>query len=674
LEKDRKVYNYVIFSFDRFAEIAMENELLLLVLIGFLSVNLLSSSIFSAWVVATTAASALLLPVQSALAQEPDEVCSSGEELVDGECQPICSEGQELVDGECQPICSEGQELVDGECQPIGGECPQGQELVDGECQPIGGECPQGQELVDIKGDGIANECQPIGGECPQGQELVDNQCMPPILCPEAQQWDPIAQICKAEPLPGEPPVAQDDIIATSQGEPVTIYVLDNDADPNGDILTIEPLSQPSNGRAMLGEDGITILYQPGNSFLGVDTFDYKVTNGNGGTDSATVTIKVTTNVYEVPPPNNETNAVVPYKVTLKYNNGDLASLDNIEYIVTFDFGGETFEISDSEKGSFDEVEIIDKDTAIFRANRISQNENRDGVVVFDFPDGGAEKDRKVTIRTDVKINETVQSTTISGDSSILSVMTLVVDLVGSVFRVASDIYDKITPCIALSMDNIDSNPTDKENRYLLKVNNCSNIYQHINLKELLPQGVTLLQLNKVFDIPGKSSQEHELRFATSPNIPTGTYPFEIIASVISKIFDRSHEVASASTTNSFDVQGSGGEPPVVRQFFLDRRIDVFNQDTMSPLSNYVFVQTVPDKFAEQARGIPGQFVTTLAFQDRYGRQDSNNNLNVFLQISHTNEEVTSLRGVQLGGDDIQLVINGVDQGIMGKTVEVSIN
>src|SRR5215213_10155981 len=103
-----------------------------------------------------------------------------------------------------------------------------------------------------------------------------------------------------------------------------------------------------------------------------------------------------------------------------------------------------------------------------------------------------------------------------------------------------------------------------------------------------------------------------------------------------------------------------------------DLRIGVFNLDTKESLSNYILVETVPDKYAEQVNGIRGQFVSTLALQDRYGREDSNNNLNVFLQVSHTNNEVTSLRGVQLGGDDIQVFVNGVDQGGIVKTAEIS--
>lgn len=110
--------------------------------------------------------------------------------------------------------------------------------------------------------------------------------------------------------------------------------------------------------------------------------------------------------------------------------------------------------------------------------------------------------------------------------------------------------------------------------------------------------------------------------------------------------------------------------PSVVRDF-LDKNIELTNQNTGEILTNYVMIQTVQDKFAEKELGIKGQFVTTIAFPDRYGRADSNNDLNVFLQISHTDGIVNSLRGIQLGGDEIGVSVNGVDQGIITQTSEV---
>jgi len=110
--------------------------------------------------------------------------------------------------------------------------------------------------------------------------------------------------------------------------------------------------------------------------------------------------------------------------------------------------------------------------------------------------------------------------------------------------------------------------------------------------------------------------------------------------------------------------------PPAVLDF-LNNNIEIINDITEEGLTHYVMLQTVPDVFAEQELGIQGQFVTTFAFQDRFGRADSNDNLNVFIQISHTDDKVNSLRAIQLGGDDISVIVNGIDQGTITKTTEI---
>lgn len=104
---------------------------------------------------------------------------------------------------------------------------------------------------------------------------------------------------------------------------------------------------------------------------------------------------------------------------------------------------------------------------------------------------------------------------------------------------------------------------------------------------------------------------------------------------------------------------------------FLNNNIDLVNKVTGDHLTHYILVQTVPDLYAQKVLNIQGQYVSTLAFEDRYGRQDSNGNLNVFLQISHTADQVNSIRGIQLGGDDIEVYVNGVDEGTITKTVEI---
>lgn len=67
--------------------------------------------------------------------------------------------------------------------------------------------------------------------------------------------------------------------------------LLDNDADINGDTLTVnpEPLVAPTQGLLTLAEDG-SFNYLPNDGFSGTDTFTYEVLDGNGGSASAVVT------------------------------------------------------------------------------------------------------------------------------------------------------------------------------------------------------------------------------------------------------------------------------------------------------------------------------------------------------------------------------------------------
>jgi subtilisin family serine protease len=87
-------------------------------------------------------------------------------------------------------------------------------------------------------------------------------------------------------------PDAVDDTAATTQGEPVTIAVLANDTHPQGEGLTVSAVTQPATGVAALNLDG-TITYSPADEFSGSDTFTYTVSDSQGLTDTASVTVTV---------------------------------------------------------------------------------------------------------------------------------------------------------------------------------------------------------------------------------------------------------------------------------------------------------------------------------------------------------------------------------------------
>ncbi|PIE12333.1 MAG: hypothetical protein CSA70_10000 [Rhodobacterales bacterium] len=90
-------------------------------------------------------------------------------------------------------------------------------------------------------------------------------------------------------------PVAADDTDTTLEGVAVDVDVLGNDSDPDGDPLTVTIASGPANGTATVNPDG-TINYVPDAGFTGTDTVEYTITDPDGATDTATVTITVEPN------------------------------------------------------------------------------------------------------------------------------------------------------------------------------------------------------------------------------------------------------------------------------------------------------------------------------------------------------------------------------------------
>ena len=89
-------------------------------------------------------------------------------------------------------------------------------------------------------------------------------------------------------------PVAEDDAATTDEDTPVTIGVLDNDFDPDGDPLTLGDYDASSTqGGTVSCTDAGECTYTPAGDFNGTDTFGYTAGDGRGGTGSATVTVTV---------------------------------------------------------------------------------------------------------------------------------------------------------------------------------------------------------------------------------------------------------------------------------------------------------------------------------------------------------------------------------------------
>jgi hypothetical protein len=75
------------------------------------------------------------------------------------------------------------------------------------------------------------------------------------------------------------PPTAVDDSAQTFAGEPVTINVLANDSDADGDTLTIASVTQPASG-GTVAINGASVVFTPAAGFTGTSSFGYTVSDG----------------------------------------------------------------------------------------------------------------------------------------------------------------------------------------------------------------------------------------------------------------------------------------------------------------------------------------------------------------------------------------------------------
>src|SRR5262245_63053883 len=89
-----------------------------------------------------------------------------------------------------------------------------------------------------------------------------------------------------------DPPDAVDDVLATAVNTPVTVPVLENDSDPDQDPLTVTVALGPAHGTVTVNDSG-SITYTPAWGFHGTETFVYRLDDGAGGSDSATVIVTV---------------------------------------------------------------------------------------------------------------------------------------------------------------------------------------------------------------------------------------------------------------------------------------------------------------------------------------------------------------------------------------------
>ncbi|WP_188149629.1 retention module-containing protein, partial [Teredinibacter waterburyi] len=134
-------------------------------------------------------------------------------------------------------------------------------------------------------------------------------------------------------PVNDIPVAVADGLVMTDINQPISIDVLANDYDVDGDTISIIAAGAQT-GTVTVNADG-TITYQPNTDFVGIDTITYAISDGHGGesVSSSDVTVKV----GNVAPQLGEDTSVDVLENTLFVGNFPAVDPDgdNISYVLT---------------------------------------------------------------------------------------------------------------------------------------------------------------------------------------------------------------------------------------------------------------------------------------------------------------------------------------------------
>ncbi|WP_437883338.1 retention module-containing protein [Pseudomonas sp. LRF_L74] len=126
-----------------------------------------------------------------------------------------------------------------------------------------------------------------------------------------------------AQTLGAFSPTQENSALVTKEDTTLTIKtttLLANDSDADGDQLSITAVGNPTHGTVQL--QGNNVLFTPEANYYGPATFTYTISDGHGGTSSATVTVNVNA-VNDAPVAANDTgNVSQDATITVSAANG----------------------------------------------------------------------------------------------------------------------------------------------------------------------------------------------------------------------------------------------------------------------------------------------------------------------------------------------------------------
>ena len=130
-------------------------------------------------------------------------------------------------------------------------------------------------------------------------------------------------------------PVSNDDsLIELSENTAVTIDVLVNDADADGDSLDIDSFSIAQNGD--VSQSGNQLVYTADAAYIGGDSFTYTITDGFGGYSTSTVSLTVIADANNAP---TATMSASVNDLTVTYDGSSSVDGDGSIVSYSWDFG-----------------------------------------------------------------------------------------------------------------------------------------------------------------------------------------------------------------------------------------------------------------------------------------------------------------------------------------------
>ena len=168
---------------------------------------------------------------------------------------------------------------------------------------------------------------------------LVDNweEVTPPEETDELEGDEKSAQQTFEDTLAertdaNRPPLARDDDHGVRPGRTTVLEVLENDTDPDGDVLTVAGTSEiaESQGRLELIDGGRALQFTPSEGAAGTVSFRYTVDDGRTGVAEASVDVRIVSETENAAPVSMRSGAVsveqgqqISYNVLADWNDPD---------------------------------------------------------------------------------------------------------------------------------------------------------------------------------------------------------------------------------------------------------------------------------------------------------------------------------------------------------------